>query len=93
MSAPNFFTSTHQVVRSLAQEIVEKTGQAVEAAVRLKKLQARAAWSHWKIIECGPAAYCLVKINNELDRYPSYGTIDIETVEKFLAAREKEPCF
>jgi len=91
MSAPNFFTSTHQAVRSLAQEIVEKTGQAVEAAVRLKNLQARAAWSHWKIIECGPAAYCLVKMNNDLDRYPSYGTIDVEEVEKFVRARESEP--
>jgi len=91
MSAPNFFTSTHQAVRSLAKGSVKQTGQAVEAAVRLKKLQARAAWSHWKIIECGPPAYCLVKINNDLDRYPSYGTIDVEEVEKFVRAREAEP--
>lgn len=93
MKAPGFIANTHEAVRSLAQEIVEKTGQAVEAAVRLKKLQARAAWTHWRIIECGPAAYCLVKMNNDLDRYPSYGTIDVEEVEKFVRAREAEPCW
>jgi len=91
MNAPGVFSSTHQAVRSLAQEIVTKTGEVVEMAVRMRQLRSRAAWVGYVIIECAPGQFAIINRKSEFDRYPNSGTIDLETVEKFFRAREAEP--
>ena len=88
-----FFGSTHQAARSLAQELVEKTGEAVQKAIKLKNLRTRAGWQGWKIIECEPDAYALIRWDNEMERYPDRGTVDVAIVEQFICARERERCW
>ena len=88
--AMDFFGRTHQAARTLAQEIVEKTGQAVETAVRMRRLRMRAGWTGWRIVDCGQDQFALVRSDNELDRYPDRGTADVATVERFIETRERE---
>ena len=88
-----FFGSTHQAARCLAQELVEKTGEAVQKAIKLKNLRTRAGWQGWKIIECEPDAYALIRWDNEMERYPDRGTVDVAIVEQFICARERERCW
>ena len=88
--AMEFFGRTHQAARSLAQEIVEKTGQAVETAVRMRQLRMRAGWTGWRIVDCGGERYALVRADNEAERYPDRGTVDAATVERFIETRERE---
>ena len=88
--AMDVFGRTHQAARTLAQEIVEKTGKAVEVAVRLRQLRMRAGWTGWRIVDCGGETYALVRIDNEAERYPDRGAVDAATVERFIETRERE---
>jgi len=88
--AIDFLGRTHQAARSLAQEIVEKTGKAVETAVRLRQLRMRAGWTGWRIVDCGGETYAMVRQDNELERHPDHGCYDLTTVERFIETRERE---
>lgn len=88
--AIDFFGRTHQAARTLAQEIVTKTGESVEKAVRMRQLKLRAGWTGWRIVDCGGERYALVRADDELVRYPDSGTVDVATVERFIETRERE---
>jgi len=70
--------------RPIAQEIVEKTGQAVEAAKDACRLDS------WRLVDCGGEKYALVRADNEAERYPNGGSVDVATVERFIETRERE---
>ena len=50
----------------------------------------RAGWTGWRIVDCGGENYALVRIDNEMVRYPDRGTVDVATVERFIETRERE---
>jgi hypothetical protein len=77
-------------VHAAATQMLETTCQAVETAARLRRLKNRAAWSGWRIVDCGLNQFAMVKSDNEADRYPIRGTIDLATVERFIETRERK---
>ena len=57
---------------------------------KLKRLQSRAMWAGWTLLEVVPGGFAFVNFLNEAERYPNSGWIGEAEVEQFLNARERE---
>jgi hypothetical protein len=72
------------------------TDKILDAAVQLtlsSRLQARARWLGWRLVECPNETWAAVDLHRDDVRFPNAGGIDLKTMEQFLEAREREPVF
>ena len=67
-----------------------QTGKISSEAERYKAIKRRARLLDYRTLDFGGGKYAIVKILDELNRYPSGGTTSLEEVEQFVKARERE---
>lgn len=67
-----------------------KTTPSPAPPEKLKRLQCRAMWAGWSLLEVVPSGFAFVNFLNEAERYPNSGWIGEAEVEQFLNARERE---
>jgi len=84
----SFFTEAKAQVTGAMAEIAQATTAAVEKAVRLRRLEQRAAWSGWKIVKISEDQFALVMKDYEHERFPLSGSIGIDEVENFIRSCE-----
>jgi hypothetical protein len=76
--------------------ILAVTDRILDAVGELKlcsRLQSRARWLGWKLVDCSDGTWAAVDLHREDVRFPNAGGIDLKTMEQFLEAREREPVF
>ena len=76
--------------------ILAVTERILDAAALLalsSRLQARARWLGWRLVECPGETWAAVDLHRDDVRFPNAGGIDLKTMEQFLEAREREPVF
>jgi len=88
-----FFEDSAGAVRGVVSEIKKNTEEAIEKALRLKKLEHRASWVGWKIIHIDKERFALVMKEFEHERYPLSGSIGIEEVQRFIQQLEGQKYF
>jgi len=73
--------------------MTERIIDAAEQLALISRLQARARWLGWRLVECPGETWAAVDLHREDVRFPNAGGIDLKTMEQFLEAREREPVF
>ena len=74
--------------------ILAVTERILDAAAELiltSRLQSRARWLGWKLVDCSDGTWAAVDLLRDNVRFPTAGGMDLKTVEQFLEAREREP--
>ena len=57
---------------------------------RLKRLQCRAMWGGWRLVQVESAGYAFISLDNEGDRHPFSGFFSEKEAERFLEVRENK---
>jgi len=67
-----------------------QTGKVLSEEERYKLLKRRARFVGYFTLNFGGGRYAIVKIEDELNRYPTGGTTTLDEIELFVLARERE---
>ena len=57
---------------------------------KLKRLQCRAMWNGWRLLNLGEDAFAFVHMDNESERHPHSGWFSQSEAERFVEMRERE---